>query len=126
MFSILLVKTGSSSCITTRGNIDVDISVAGLPFEDELLARSTSVEVEGITIPIPTPEDFIILKAVANRPHDWADIEGVLDAHAKLDRERVRRWVRDFATVLEMPEIVDDLEKLLAHSRKGKKGRGKK
>ena len=106
--------------------INLDISLGLLPFEDELLERSTLVDLSGLTMPVPTHEDFIILKAIAHRPRDMVDIEGVLEKHPRLDLQRVRRWVRDFATVLEMPEIVDDLEKLLAHSRKVQKGRGKK
>ncbi len=101
--------------------IDADISFGALPFEKESVARAESVDVAGLSLPLPTPEDLIIMKAVAHRPRDLADIEAVLDAHPELDRRRVRRWVRAFSTALEMPEILRDLEKILAPRRKHKK-----
>lgn len=95
--------------------IHVDISMAGLPFEEEAIRRGRPHTVRGVPvpIPIPTPEDLIIMKAVAHRARDTADIEAVLDMHPKIDLERVRRWVAEFAQVLEMPELRDDLEKIL-------------
>jgi len=53
------------------------------------------------------------MKAVAHRPRDAVDIEAVLDAHPKLDKARVRRWVEEFSEALEMPEIYTDLEALM-------------
>lgn len=53
------------------------------------------------------------MKAVAHRIQDLADIETVVRAYPKLDFRRIRKWVREFAEVLEMPEIYDDVNKLL-------------
>ena len=101
--------------------IDTDIVLSSLPFEEETVARAVPVNVGGITIPLPTPEDLVILKAVAHRPRDLADIESILDAHPKLDLRRVRRCVRNFSSALEMPEILSDLEGILTQRRKRKK-----
>ena len=101
--------------------IDVDISLAALPFEKESITRATWMNVGGLSLPLPTPEDLIIMKAVAHRPRDLADIESVLDAHPKLDLRRVRRWVGEFSTALEMPDILKDLEAILGRHRKRKK-----
>jgi hypothetical protein len=101
--------------------IDVDISLAALPFEKESIARAKWMDVGGLSLPLPTPEDLIIMKAVAHRPRDLADIESVLDAHPKLDLRRVRRWVREFSTALEMPDILKDLEAILGRRWKRKK-----
>ena len=53
------------------------------------------------------------MKAVAHRTRDLADIEAVLEAYPKLDFKRIRKWVKEFAEVLEMPEIYEDLNKLI-------------
>ena len=108
---VLLVRHEPSS-------IDTDISFGALLFEEESIKRAVSVEVAGLSIPLPTPEDLIIMKAVAHRQRDLIDIESICDAHPKLDLKRVRHWVREFSTVLEMPEILDDLEKILARYSK--------
>jgi hypothetical protein len=44
-----------------------------------------------------------------------------MDAHPKLNWRKIRRWVKEFSTVLEMPNILNDLEKILMGRRKQKK-----
>lgn len=46
------------------------------------------------------------------------DIENTIQANPDLDVERIRRWVREFSAVLEMPEIHDVIEKLLRQRRR--------
>ncbi len=67
-----------------------------------------------LAIRLPTPEDLIILKAVAHREQDLLDIRAVVASHPNLDRQRIGRWVREFAQVLEMPELWDDIALWLA------------
>ncbi|HEY9072816.1 MAG TPA: nucleotidyltransferase [Desulfobaccales bacterium] len=98
--------------------IDADLVFGSLPFEKGVITRAEWVELGGVRIPLPLPEDLIIMKAVAHRPRDREDIEAILIAHPKLDLRRVRRWVREFSAVLEMPEILNDLEALLSQNRK--------
>jgi hypothetical protein len=104
-----------------QSGIDVDVILGALPFEKEAVARATWVDIGGIQAPLPLPEDLIVMKAVAHRPQDLADIEAILAAHPKLNLRRVRRWVREFATALEMPEILKDLEALLSQQKIKKK-----
>lgn len=93
--------------------VDVDIMFGALRFEEEAVAHRSFVSVAGVALPLPRPEDLIVMKAVAHRPRDLTDIEAILDAHPVLDVERVRRWVREFARAAAMPEIWDDLQRLL-------------
>ncbi|MDX2034389.1 MAG: nucleotidyltransferase [Blastocatellia bacterium] len=95
--------------------INIDISMGGLEFEREMIERSTRLLVGGLSIRIPTPEDLLITKAVAQRPKDMADIDAILIAVPDLDLARVRYWVQQFADALEMPEIADNLETKLRH-----------
>lgn len=92
---------------------DVDISLGILPFEQECVDRSSIISVAGVSFPLVSPEDLIVMKALARRARDIADIEAVLEAHPEVDLERVRYWVGEFAMVLEEPEILGDLEKVL-------------
>ncbi len=64
--------------------IDVDVALGCLPFEEEAVARATAVRVAGVSVPLPTPEDLIIMKAVAHRDRDLLDIEGLLAAHPEI------------------------------------------
>ena len=67
------------------------------------MARAHWAELSGVRLPLPLPEDLIVMKAVAHRPQDLTDIEAILAAHPKTNLRRVRRWVREFAAALEIP-----------------------
>jgi predicted nucleotidyltransferase len=104
-----------------KSGIDVDMVFGSLAFEKEAVARATWMELGGVRVPLPLSEDLIIMKAVAHRPRDLADIEAILAAHPKLNLKKVRRWVLEFSQALEMPEILSDLEALLSPRRRRKK-----
>ena len=99
-----------------ESGIDVDISLGLLPFEVEAVERSREYEAGSLRLRLPTPEDLIILKAIAHRPKDMLDIEAVISVQKELDYERIRFWVQQFAEVLEMPELMTDLESIIARA----------
>ena len=96
-----------------ESGIDVDISLGLLPFEVEAVERGQEYQTGSLTVRLPTPEDLIILKAVAHRPKDMLDIKAVIAAQPHVDKERIAFWVRQFAELLEMPELWTDVERLL-------------
>jgi predicted nucleotidyltransferase len=97
--------------------VPLDVSLGCLAFEEELIERAQPVKLRRLTVPIAAPEDLIILKAVAARPQDLADIDIVLSAGHRLDLGRIRKTVAFFAATLERPEIVKQLELLLARHK---------
>ena len=98
--------------------LDADVVFGSLPFERETVARAVWIDLGGVRVPLARPEDLIILKAVAHRPQDLADIQAILAAQPRLNLRRVRRWVQEFSEALSMPEILRDLETLLSQGRK--------
>lgn len=101
-----------------RSSVPIDISFGALPFEEESIRRSKKLRIKKLTVPYPTIEDFVIMKAVAHRGQDLVDIETVLNAHSKIDLKRIRKWAKEFSEVLEMPEIYRDLNQLLKKNRR--------
>lgn len=93
----------------SASGIAVDVSLGMLPFETEAVERGQLVQAGRLAIRLPTPEDLIILKAVAHRPKDLLDIQAVIRRYPNLDRSRIRHWVLEFAQALEMPELWDDI-----------------
>ena len=81
--------------------IPVDISLGLLPFEVEAVERSEEYQAGSLRLRLPTPEDLIILKAVAHRPKDMVDIAAIVAAHPNLDANRIAFWVQQFADLLE-------------------------
>lgn len=92
---------------------DIDISLGILPFEIELVERSKVVEFGSIKLRLPTPEDLIILKSVAHRPKDLADIQAIATKNLNLDKERIRYWVEQFGEALDLPDLWVDIERRL-------------
>jgi len=92
-----------------ESGINVDISLGVLPLEVEAIERSTVHQLGPLAIRLPTPEDLIIFKAVAHRPKDLLDIQALIESHPDLDRKRIECWVREFAQLLEMPELWEDI-----------------
>jgi hypothetical protein len=102
-------------------HIDIDIAFASLPFERQALDRAVYIDVVGARLPLPTPEDLIVMKAIAHRPRDLADIEGLLDAFPRLNRRHVRKYLTEFAELLDMPELRTDFDALLTKRRRPRK-----
>ncbi|MEP0804530.1 MAG: nucleotidyltransferase [Chloroflexota bacterium] len=97
----------------TKSGVNIDISLGILPFEEEVVERSVRHDAEVLAIQLPTPEDLIILKAVAHRPKDLEDIREIVANNPNLDQKRIERWVRDFAELMETPELWGQIEKIL-------------
>lgn len=92
---------------------DVDISMGAMPLEVEMVERSRLMRYGNLSVRLPTVEDLIILKAIAHRPKDMLDIASLIKIYPKLDRARIEKWVREYAELMEMPELWGDLERLL-------------
>ena len=93
--------------------VEIDLSLGALPFEQAAIQRSVTLVIDGLSIPIPTPEDLIIMKAIAHRPQDMADIDAIARAHPSIDVSVIEQTVSEFAEVLEQPELVHDLRRVL-------------
>ncbi len=95
---------------------DVDLAFGALPFEQDAITRGSRRPLGPVEVTLPRHEVLADMKAVAHRPRDVADLEGLLQAHPTLDRRWVRDRVREMAAALEAPELLADLDVLLARS----------
>jgi hypothetical protein len=92
---------------------NIDISMGVLPFEAEMIARSQNRKIGNLYLRLPTPEDLIILKAVAHRTQDLADIQAIAASYPDLDQKRVQFWVDQFGEALELPNLWEMIAPLL-------------
>jgi predicted nucleotidyltransferase len=92
--------------------INVDISLGILPFEEEMVERGIVQSTSTLSVRLPTPEDLIIMKTIAHRPKDLEDIRTVVDKNPKLDVTRIKKWVKQFAEALEMPGLWNDIAEM--------------
>lgn len=102
--------------ITT--NTDIDVSLGIMAFEKEVIERSSIHEFDGsLQVRLPTPEDLIIMKAIAHRPIDLEDIRTLAVKYTDLDLDRIKSWVKDFGEVLENPELWNQIEQVLKSAK---------
>lgn len=94
-------------------NTEIDISLGVLLFEEEMVERGGVKSFANLSARLPTPEDLIIMKAIAHRPKDLEDIRTIVDNNPNLDIARIEKWVRDFAEVMETPNLWKQIEGIL-------------
>ncbi len=98
--------------LRATSGVGLDIALGGLPFEEMAVSRSSL-----FTFPPDVPlrtcsaEDLIVLKAFADRPKDWIDIDGiVVRQDAVLDWPYIRTQLAPLAELKDSPELVNKLE----------------
>lgn len=101
--------------LSSKNGVALDISLGGLPFEEEMLSRSRSTLVlPGVEMRTASPEDIVIMKSIANRPIDLKDIEGILSSQGdKLDCDYIRRWLSELAELWYETDLVGNFEQML-------------
>jgi hypothetical protein len=97
----------------TESGINLDISMGVLPFEREAVERRRVESAYCLEIVLPTPEDLIVFKSISQRPIDIEDIKAIIARHRDINVKQVLSAVREFADILEMPEIYQKIESLL-------------
>ncbi len=102
--------------LRTASGVGLDIALGGLPFEESAVVRSSL-----FTFPPDVPlrtcsaEDLIVLKAFADRPKDWVDVDGIIIRQARtIDWTYVRTQLAPLAELKDDPEIVDRLDARLS------------
>ncbi len=87
--------------------IDVDVFLAETEHLQKLMERRVTLDVLGRPVDFATPEDLILLKVLANRPRDLADIADVVFMQGQLDDAYLRHWAERLG-------VLDRLDKALA------------
>lgn len=99
--------------LETADKIGIDISLGGLPFEHSLIERATYRNYTSeISLQTCSAEDLVVMKAVASRPRDWADVESIVIKQPQLDWPYIEEQVRPFAEVMNNGDVLTSLAKI--------------
>ncbi|MGH7232462.1 MAG: hypothetical protein ACREJU_14050 [Nitrospiraceae bacterium] len=71
--------------------------------------NATRVNIGDFSVPLPKPEDPVIMKAIAHRPQDSADIREIVRCRPGLTTAYIRQRTMEFAGALNMPELWTDI-----------------
>jgi hypothetical protein len=105
---ILLIKA-------TNG-VDIDVALGALPFEEEMIQRAVEQHfAPGVLLPCCTAEDLVIMKAFADRPRDWLDVQGIVARQPNLDRPYILEHLAMLSELKEAPEILARAQRILEH-----------
>ena len=74
-----------------------DIFIAENEFQDSIIARRLRGSIDGLPTWLVSPEDLILLKLVADRVRDRADVFDVLTMNVKLDDAYLDLWAEKLA-----------------------------
>jgi predicted nucleotidyltransferase len=100
--------------IHSPSKVEIDLSLAWLPFEETALERAPSERLRGIVIPVARAEDLIIYKALAWRDRDRSDIVQLMALHRDdIDVDRILGIVTQLAEAMELPERTRELTSVL-------------
>lgn len=95
--------------------IQVDISLGFMPYEERVMERARNVDFE-MAEPLRccSPEDLAILKTVAGRERDWADIRTIVHRSGpKVDWDLVYAEAKVLLNLSENPEHEDRLRQIV-------------
>ncbi len=98
--------------------VPLDCSLGLLPFEERAVRRRIRRRLGSLLVPLPRPGDLLVMKALAGRARDHADIESLVIAFPRLRLAEVRRTVAAFSEALETPGILEEFEATVRRARR--------
>ena len=98
-----------------ENGVPIDVSLSGLPFEEEMIRRSSPYSFgPSCSLITCSAEDLMVLKAFADRPKDWNDIEGIAMKSGKiLDIPYILEQLTPLCELKEAPEIIPKLKSII-------------
>lgn len=100
--------------VATPSGVEVDVALAGLPFELEMIERAELAEfVPGVTLRVSSAEDLFVMKAFADRVQDRADLVGIARRQrGRLDWDAILERLAPLVEAKEQPAILDAVQVL--------------
>lgn len=98
--------------------IPADVVLAGLGPEMVFLERATVHVVEGVPVPVASPEDIVSMKVLAGRPKDIEDAVAVLAARpSAIDLELVRNTLATLQGALDRSDLLPALDRAVERAQ---------
>lgn len=92
-----------------ENSLDIDVFLAESAFQHSVISRGRQEDIESFLVRMVTPEDSVLLKLIASRPRDLADIADVLFVQGQLDEAYLRHWAAELG-------VLDRLEQALKNN----------
>lgn len=103
--------------VHVASRLPLDVVLAGPGLEDTFFTRAITHDVEGVRIPVASPEDIVVMKLLASRAKDLDDVVSIAAAVEGLDTEYVRRTLGLLEEALGQGDLLPAFERALARAR---------
>jgi len=102
--------------VHTDSGIPIDVVLAGPGIEELFLERARYEEIEpGLSVPVASPEDLIIMKVLAGRPKDLQDAAAIRAAQgARLNEGLIRSTLILLEEALDRRDLLPEFERLFS------------
>jgi hypothetical protein len=96
----------------------IDLVLAGPGLEDLFFKRRRWRIVDGVRVPVASPEDIIVMKVLAGRGKDEDDVVAILAARPKLNADLVRATLATLEQAIDQADLGPRFEALLVRARR--------
>jgi hypothetical protein len=99
----------------TKRGVNLDVSLGAFPYEEACVRRASTWKLKPrISITTCSAEDLVIIKILASRDRDWADVESVLLRQGGgFDLKMVRKELPGLIGMTEHHDALDKFERLV-------------
>jgi len=112
-----VARTRVVPLVHLASGVPVDVVLGGPGPEQLFLARARRHVIDGVPVPVASPEDVVAMKVLAARAKDLDDALAVVTANPALDAGLVRATLATLEAALDRSDLVPVFEGLLRRSR---------
>jgi hypothetical protein len=99
--------------IAATNGIGLDVGLALFPFEEAIIERATPARLaHDLELPVVVAEDLVLMKCLAGRPQDWADIYNLIRHAGPLDWSAIDARLQSIAELIDINEMTEHLRQL--------------
>lgn len=112
-----VAKTRVLPFLHPRSGMPIDIVLAGPGIEELFFRRRRRRKIEGVPVPVASPEDVVVMKVLAGRAKDEGDVIAIVAAQRKLNLQRIRKTLDTLERALGQSDLRPLFAALLARAR---------
>ena len=102
--------------IHTSTAIPLDVVLGGPGLEELFAQRAGMIDIGGVTVPVASAEDLIVMKVLAGRPKDLDDVVALAAIRADLDLTQVHESLALIEDALGQSDLLPALRHCLARA----------
>jgi len=114
-----LARTRVLPFLHVATQLPLDVVLAVRESKTDFIERAVRIDIEGLSVPVASPEDLIVMKILAGRPKDLQDVRTVLmERLTRLDMAYIRSMLGILDQALGQSDLLPLLEAEVARAER--------